>query len=69
EKTAKKDDVTLADTPKTDAPKYYVVQAGDTLGKIAKETLGDAKKYKLILKLNPKLKSANLIYPKQKLLV
>ncbi len=69
EKAAKKDDVTLADTPKADAPKYYVVQAGDTLGKIAKETLGDAKKYKLILKLNPKLKSANLIYPKQKLLV
>ncbi|GJM02306.1 MAG: hypothetical protein DHS20C08_08070 [Rhodomicrobium sp.] len=47
----------------------YVVKPGDTLSKIAQKVLGDSQKYKDILKLNPKLKSANFIYPKQKLIV
>lgn len=48
---------------------YYIVKAGDSLGKIAKRTLGSANKYKDILLLNPQLKSAHLIYPSQKLLI
>lgn len=51
------------------APKYYVVKRGDSLGRIAKRELGSASAYKTILKLNKKLKSANLIYPGQKLLI
>ena len=51
------------------APSYYVVKAGDTLSKIAQKVYGDASRYQEILKLNPKVKSANLIYPKQKLIV
>ncbi len=47
----------------------YTVKRGDTLAGIAKSLYGDAMRYKDILKLNPKLKSANLIYPKQKLKV
>lgn len=47
----------------------YIVKPGDTLSKIAQKVLGDSQKYKDILKLNPKLKSANYIYPKQKLIV
>ena len=34
------------------APKNYVVKAGDSLSKIAKEQLGDAKRYPEIQKLN-----------------
>ncbi|GAA6210471.1 hypothetical protein NBRC116602_02110 [Hyphomicrobiales bacterium 4NK60-0047b] len=51
------------------APKYYVVKRGDSLGRIAKRELGSTSAYKTILKLNKKLKSANLIYPGQKLLI
>jgi nucleoid-associated protein YgaU len=51
------------------APKYYVVKRGDSLGRIAKRELGRTSAYKTILKLNKKLKSANLIYPGQKLLI
>lgn len=47
----------------------YVVKSGDTLSKIAKKIYGDTASYKKILLLNPKLKSANLIYPRQKLVV
>jgi nucleoid-associated protein YgaU len=54
---------------KNPAPKYYVVKRGDSLGRIAKRELGSTSAYKTILKLNKKLKSANLIYPGQKLLI
>ena len=54
---------------KKSAPKYYIVKAGDTLGRIAKNELGNHNAFKTILKLNKKLKSANLIYPGQKLLI
>lgn len=54
---------------KKTAPKYYVVKRGDSLGRIAKRELGSTNAYKTILKLNKKLKSANLIYPGQKLLI
>lgn len=47
----------------------YEVKPGDTLAKIAQTVYGDAKRYTELLKLNPELKSANLIYPKQKLKV
>jgi nucleoid-associated protein YgaU len=57
------------ETDKKSAPKYYIVKAGDTLGRIAKNELGNHNAYKTILKLNKKLKSANLIYPGQKLLI
>lgn len=54
---------------KAQAPKYYIVKAGDTLGRIAKRNLGNSRAYKKILKLNKNLKSANKIYPGQKLLI
>ncbi len=45
------------------------MKSGDSLGRIAKRELGSTNAYKTILKLNKKLKSANLIYPGQKLLI
>jgi len=65
------DNMTLAETEEetevTEA-QFYTVQAGDTLGKIAKEFYGDAMKYPEIFKANkPMLKSADLIYPGQSL--
>ena len=47
---------------------FYTVQKGDTLGKIAKELLGSAKRYPEIFEANqPMLKDPNLIYPGQTL--
>jgi len=47
---------------------FYTVQKGDTLGKIAKEFLGSAKRYPEIFEANkPMLKDPNLIYPGQTL--
>ena len=47
---------------------FYTVQKGDTLGKIAKEQLGAAKRYTEIFEANqPMLKDPNLIYPGQAL--
>lgn len=47
---------------------FYTVQKGDTLGKIAKEQLGAAKRYTEIFEANqPLLKDPNLIYPGQTL--
>lgn len=46
--------------------KFYTVQKGDTLGAIAKEQLGAAKRYMEIFEANkPMLKDPNLIYPGQ----
>ncbi|MCP4219785.1 MAG: peptidoglycan-binding protein LysM [bacterium] len=47
---------------------FYTVQSGDTLGKIAKEQYGDARKYMKIFEANqPMLKNPDLIYPGQML--
>ena len=46
--------------------KMYTVKSGDTLSKIAKETLGDANKYHALFQANtPMLKNENAIYPGQ----
>ena len=46
--------------------KFYTVEKGDTLSKIAKEFYGDASKYPVIFEANtPMLKDADLIYPGQ----
>ncbi len=48
--------------------KFYEVQKGDSLSKIAKHFYGDAMKYTRIFKANqPMLKSPDLIYPGQML--
>jgi len=45
-----------------------VVQSGDSLSKIAKEVLGDAKRWPEIFEANKdKIKDPNLIYPGQEL--
>lgn len=45
---------------------FYTVKKGDTLGAIAKEQLGSAKRYPEIFEANkPMLKDPNLIYPGQ----
>jgi nucleoid-associated protein YgaU len=45
---------------------FYTVKKGDTLGAIAREHLGSAKRYPEIFEANkPMLKDANLIYPGQ----
>lgn len=45
---------------------FYTVKKGDTLGGIAKEILGSAKRYPEIFEANkPMLKDPNLIYPGQ----
>jgi nucleoid-associated protein YgaU len=47
---------------------FYDVKSGDTLSKIAKQFYGDANKYNQIFEANrPMLKSADEIYPGQKL--
>ncbi len=48
--------------------KFYEVQSGDSLSKIAKEVYGDAMRYNEIFEANkPMLKSPDLIYPGQML--
>jgi nucleoid-associated protein YgaU len=52
-------------TPEPEA-KFYEVQKGDSLSKIAKEYYGDAMKYPVIFEANkPMLTDPNLIYPGQ----
>jgi nucleoid-associated protein YgaU len=49
-------------------PTYYDVKSGDTLSKVAKQFYGDANRYNEIFEANkPMLKSADAIYPGQKL--
>jgi nucleoid-associated protein YgaU len=53
---------------KTDIYGYYTVQAGDTLSKLAKAHLGDAKRYMEIFNLNKDvLKNPDLIKVGQKI--
>ena len=48
------------------ASKFYTVESGDTLSKIAQEQYGDGSKYPIIFEANtPMLKSADLIDPGQ----
>lgn len=50
------------------SPKTYIVKAGDSLSKIAKEQLGDAKRWPEILELNKdQIPNPNLIRPGQEL--
>ena len=50
------------------ASRFYTVQKGDTLSKIAKEQYGDANKYPQIFEANkPMLTHPDKIYPGQKL--
>jgi nucleoid-associated protein YgaU len=49
---------------------FHTVVSGDTLGKIAKTYYGNAMKYPVIFEANkPMLKSPDLIYPGQVLIV
>ena len=59
-----------AATPKPEAPKprFYQVESGDSLSKIAEEYYGDPKQYNKIFEANqPMLKDPNEIYPGQML--
>lgn len=52
----------------TPGAKFYTVQSGDTLSKIAREFYGDAGKYPVIFEANrPMLKDPDKIYPGQTL--
>ncbi|MDO1500807.1 LysM peptidoglycan-binding domain-containing protein [Winogradskyella maritima] len=62
----------MADIKVADESVYarHTVESGETLGKIAKHYYGDASKYNAIYKANSdKLKSADLIYPDQELVI
>jgi len=49
-------------------PKFYEVQAGDSLSKIAKQIYGDAMKWKALFEANREvIKDPDLIYPGQKI--
>jgi nucleoid-associated protein YgaU len=51
---------------KVEESKFYTVQKGDSLSKIAKEFYGDAMQYNKIFEANkPMLKNIDLIYPGQ----
>jgi nucleoid-associated protein YgaU len=62
-------DALNAPTPPAAAEvKYYVVQSGDSLSKIAQEFYGKASEYPRIFEANREvIKDPNLIYPGQKL--
>lgn len=47
----------------------YVVRSGDTLSKISGRVFGDAQRWREILKANPQVTNANLIFPGDTLLV
>lgn len=62
---ARVDDRLDVEQPEPEA-KYYTVQRGDTLSKIAKESYGDANRYAIIFEGNkPLLKDPDEIYPGQ----
>jgi nucleoid-associated protein YgaU len=49
-------------------PKFYEVQAGDSLSKIAKQVYGDAMKWKALFEANREvIKDPDRIYPGQKI--
>jgi nucleoid-associated protein YgaU len=65
EGVAQVDDQMTVASPEAEA-KFYTVQKGDSLSKIAKEVYGDAMKYPVIFEANkPMLTDPNLIYPGQ----
>lgn len=52
------------------AGRIYVVKAGDSLSKIAKEVYGDAKRWKEIYEANKdKIKNPDVIHPGQELVI
>ena len=62
---AEVDDKMEVANPEPEA-RFYTVQKGDYLSKIAKEMYGDASKYPVIFEANkPMLKDPDLIYPGQ----
>jgi nucleoid-associated protein YgaU len=62
------DQLQVAQQNQEPAGTFYDVKSGDTLSKIAKQFYGDANKYNQIFEANrPMLKSADEIYPGQKL--
>lgn len=59
------DDRLSVENPEPES-KFYTVESGDSLSKIAKEFYGDAMKYPLIFEANkPMLSDPNKIYPGQ----
>ena len=65
---AKVDDGGLQVASASAESRFYTVQKGDTLSKIAKEHYGDANKYQAIFEANkPMLAHPDKIYPGQKL--
>ena len=58
-------------SPAAQRPGYetYVVRSGDTLSKISGRVFGDVKRWREILKDNPQVTNANLIFPGDTLLV
>jgi len=63
--------LSAASSPAAQRPGYetYVVRKGDTLAKISGRVFGDTKRWREILKDNPQVTHANLIYPGDTLLV
>jgi len=59
-------DVDVAEVAQASEPTFYTIQEGDSLWKIAQETLGDGNKYEIIVEANLEvIKDADKIYPGQ----
>jgi len=59
-------DVDVAEVAQASEPTFYTIQEGDSLWKIAQETLGDGNKYEVIVEANLEvIKDADKIYPGQ----
>ena len=70
QQTAQAAQAPAAEAPVSQAMQTYTVESGDTLSKIAKETLGNANAYNQIFELNtPMLKDPDDIDPGQVLIV
>lgn len=70
QQTAQAAQAPAAEAPVSQAMQTYTVESGDTLSKIAKETLGNANAYNQIFELNtPMLKDPDDIYPGQVLII
>lgn len=70
QQTAQAAQAPAAEAPVSQAMQTYTVESGDTLSKIAKETLGNANAYNQIFQLNtPMLKDPDDIYPGQVLII
>jgi len=63
--------LSAASSPAASRPGYetYVVRNGDTLAKISGRVFGDVKRWREILKDNPQVTNANLIFPGDTLLL